>query len=337
MANLIKRFAIFILVLFCFQLGIKAIWGNPFWGNPILTAKLNECKDQIKNSTTLFIGSSIFWNGIDAQYYSKLNNNQPSFNLSTSGMFMPEVQFLTNYIIENPSAFPNLKFLVLEHHSYLIHDLDERNQNNNNSIRMRYLYNYQNSKWAISDVLNSARSNYDKIKSILDIVEKSFETFIGVSFLKTNFRNKFGILENKNHIISDFGYKGSWKYKVNKKEIERRNHAKLEKDFYANKKLINEYLDTNNIQMTKALSMIELINKKGDLEIVSVLMPRLKYEDFKFSYPSFLSLTNKKINFATPDKNEAFWHYKKNAIDRYHLSDKGAKLITEKLYKKLNK
>lgn len=332
MLKLLLKGLLLIISIIAFGKVEKALIINDNWGNPFLRNHFEFGEEKIKQSNSLFLGSSLTKYGISAQDFDKFNKNEKSYNISTGNLTMPQTYFLAEKLITDKSEYPKLENIYLE-----LSLLRMPKNENINSTQVRYYMDWGHFKFVRDAIDHRSVLKTSKENKYKFILETFFENTFGVSMSSTEISN---YLDNQytraEYIKKDIGYKN---YYDDQKEERWVRTAESRKTQWLRKVNNIKQLTRKRFQVRQAsqisliqyLSDLHKLGKENGVNVNLVFMPRLNPPAFKVLKPIFSKYPGNKISFSSPKKFPELWDYCENGMDAQHLNYDGAVLLTEHL------
>jgi len=151
MKKFLSEVSMFIFLLFALLKLVKTTVPY-YWGNKIMTQKLEFLTDNISSYDVLFIGSSRTYRHIDSKLFQELTNKK-TYNLGSPGMFGLETEYMIDNIVSN-----KLGRLEVYIQSTAYQKIAEKNLH---SIRTNYYLDLKRTKRAIE--YWNKKNNYKQV------------------------------------------------------------------------------------------------------------------------------------------------------------------------------
>ncbi len=298
---------------------IRYDWGE----SPDFIRKFSYLKSKSKEYNTVFIGSSRIKYHINPIHFDSITRNTKSFNLGSSGMFVPASYFIAEKIINDTTL--NLNNVILEFS--FISDISK-------FLHRRKFYYWIDSEYLffiVSSILESDKNFIEKSSLINQYFISYFDKYLALGS-KTSI-----YIEDLNPIkIDDFekNYNGymSLDYQLlnaptdglkKNRELFLSDTLPLSRKRQKIQKLINDSNSCNTIFRKKIYDLIDQAEKRG-ITLIFLLQQDVNAVHV---YNSFIDIPRKNKVDLSLDKQ---LYYAKNHFDNTHLNNKGANILTEK-------
>lgn len=295
-----------------------------YWGNEGYKCKIEDIKNNELEVSTIAFGSSVMWNNFHPETFDN-NLGGVSYNLSSSGMSLPESIYLLENIIEN-NEFPKLDLVLLEICPEII------GYSRDNTHRMSYFYSKDIFAMQIGSE-PSVLKNQNKFKIRLKQIKKFVHNIFSFGMIKRKLtETESDDCEAHTH---SRGYKVVELWDAKKKKVRKRNKIKPKVEKKRAEEVIlsfeNYEVEKNkhNSIVNRIMELEETLRSK-DINLVGVFMPRLSVKDYEGTRDLFGEIGINKIDYSDPTENPALWD-SKLAVDMRHYNLKGAKYFTDRL------
>ena len=296
-------------------------------------SKFSEYKSltQKESINTLFFGSSRIHHQISPKLFDKkmADYKLRSYNFSIAGTFNPESYFLLENFLKKNVEKDRVKLIIVELQSF-------------NNLYSRNIFSHKASYWNNFNVLflswryilSSDYSNSEKIKLLAKYSISFFYRFISFpevqEFNKIKNRNEeFGFISLNSQYFRK--YPNSFKKEIQKRlksdslEISNRKEAGEQVNL-----ILQQDKSCNPVLMDKFSNLIKLAEKKN-IQLVFMIPPRLTLKDYKLLLPYMNCLPESNIVQLADIESYPQFYDEKYIIDRGHLNEQGANILTEKL------
>jgi hypothetical protein len=313
------------------------IINNPIWGNQDLFVK-NYFFEKSVGYNGAFIGSSLTGRQIESEVINNIcsENGLKVYNLGAPRTIPPESFLYCLNLIENDDQLKTI-FMELVPFDNKIQNAEDLSSKDYYFFNVRTLYFYLRHTYYQSKKKFNLNFAYNNIKNSIQY----FLYYIGNVNLVAyhslyNSESRFNKLAIKfQEEYTEAGSNRKLKEKQKIIDIEYLNQSMV--GYRKALKRVNKKPDKSQLIYLDYINKITTKSSEKGIEVIWILPPCLKFEDFNFILPIYNLLNNKnKINMADPDEYPELYQ-KDYHYNTGHLNKKGSELYSISIAHQFNK